>query len=103
MEENGPAHDGRENSGANLQDFVLGYSRGRCSGHQSTSVCSGLGPCDTAAEQKRVAHEDGPGERDKMETQVRVSLSAVGHPPMSKWEGKDLDTAPRKEMRQSAL
>ena len=33
------------------------------------------------AEQKRLGHEDGPDDRDKMDTQVRVSQrrSDVGH------------------------
>ena len=42
----------------------------------------GMENYDMVGEQKRVGHEDGSGEREKMETQIRVSQqrSAVAHP-----------------------
>ena len=51
------------------------------SSHEVISIYSGMEKCDVVAGQERMEHGDGPGERDKMETQVRVSQqrSAVGH------------------------
>ena len=49
------------------------------------------------AGQERMEHGDGPGERDKMETQVRVSQkrSAVGHRQCP--TGRERETPARRE------
>ena len=105
MEEKRFADHGPEERGENLEDYDLGCVWWRGSVREGTSICSGMERNDMVAEQKRVEHDDGPGERDKMETQVRVAQqrSAVGH-PRCEWaeEGKDciqimLRHPPRKE------
>ena len=60
MEEKRFAHSGRVHRGENLEDHDLGYLRWRGSGHEGTSIYSGMKNYDMVAEQKRVEHEDGP-------------------------------------------